>query len=719
MSASLPKTTARVVAEEFNRAIDSHQKGKLDRAKRGYKRVLQSAPDHASAIHLLGVLDLQRGHPEPAAALIEKALAIDPNMAAAHYNLARCQKLLGQLEAAAESAQRCLNITPDDLDALLLLGNTQSELDRGQEAAATFSRALDVDPKLDPVRGARICLNMGLGRQNAADLDLDYLAEHAADPSSVLCSVATKLVEQGDNDNALKVLTKATGIDPTHKHTRSLIAGTLIDMDRNTDALPIVQQLLDEDPHDVFARLKMGFLLANLKRFKDALPILEGVLKDRPEDPALLLKLAYTHQSLEQFEEAVSYYEKLKILEPTEARTWSNLVGLYVGLEDYEKAIEEGLEALRINPNVEQSYLNLAVMFQRLGDFDKAADLYRRAIEVNPNYSTAGSNLAHLLLAHGKIEDGWDLYAHGFTAGLRLPLRQFNTDLWRGEDIRDRTILVWKEQGIGDDIRFASCYPDLIQRAGHVIIETDARLVPLYQRSFPQASVRAQRTDPSLVPVGPPDFSTHTPAGQLPTIFRRSLDAFPAEDGYLRPDPDRVAYWREKVEAAGEGIRVGLAWRSMHQNVARNRTYTELEDWARLIATPGITAINLQYDDPSAEVRAFADKTGLTLHLMDGIDLKDDLDEAAALSKACDLVISAGTSVADMAAAVGTPAMFYGENLHPMQLGTDHFPWYPSARFIGIEPRQPISEVVEVITQDVQAFAKRYLDGEFKQSTDL
>ncbi len=714
MSASLPKTTAHVVAEEFNRAIDSHQKGKLDRAKRGYKRVLQSAPNHASAIHLLGVLDLQRGNPEAAAALIEKAIGIDPNMAAAHYNLARCRKLLGQLQAALASADHCLSITPDDLDALLLKGNALNELERPEEAVTTFSEVLELNPDLSPVRGARICLYLGQGRTNAAALDMAYIIENTDDPVSVLNSVAAKLLDQGDNENALKVLEKATATDPSDKHTLSLIAGALIDLDRNTDALPIVKQLLDDDPDDVLAQLKMGFLLANLKRFKDALPILQGVLKHRPEDSALLLKLAYTHQSLEQFDEAIAYYEKLKILEPTEARTWSNLVGLYVGLEDYEKAIDEGMEALRINPNVEQSYLNLAVMFQRLGDFDKAADLYRRAVEVNPNYSTAGSNLAHLLLAHGKIEDGWDLYAHGFAAGLRLPLRQFNTDLWRGEDIADRTILAWKEQGIGDDVRFASCYPDLIQRAGHVIIETDARLVPLYQRSFPQASVRAQRTDPSLVPVGPPDFSTHTPAGQLPTIFRRSLDAFPAEDGYLKPDPERVAYWREKVEAAGEGIRVGLAWRSMHQNVSRNRTYTELEDWARLIATPGITAINLQYDDPSDEVRAFAEKTGLTLHIMDGIDLKDDLDDAAALSKACDLVISAGTSVADMAAAVGTPAMFYGENRHPMQLGTDHFPWYPSARFIGIGPKQPVSEIVDIITGDVQAFAARYLDGEFK-----
>jgi len=714
MSASLPKTTAKVVAEEFNRAIESHQKGKLDRAKRGYKRVLQSAPNHASAIHLLGVLDLQRGNPEPASVLIKKALAIDPNMAAAHYNLARCEKQLGQLEAAAKSAENCLNITPDDLDALLLLGNTQSELDRGEDATATFSRVLDIDPSLDPVRAERICLYLIKGRENAAFSDIDYLIGNTSAPSETLCNIASRFLGLNDKENARKVLAKAIEADPAHKKARSLMAGTLIDMGLNTEALPIVKGLLDEDPDDVLAKMKLGFALSNLSNYNEALPVLEGIMGDRPEDPHLLLQLARTYHGLERFDDAITLYEKIKIIEPDEARPWSNMVGLYAALEDYEKAIEQGTEALRINPNVEESYLNLGVIFQRLGDFDRAADLYRRALDINPNFSTAGFNLAHLLLEHGEIEDGWDLYAHGFAAGQRLPLRQFNTDLWRGEDISDRTILAWKEQGVGDDVRFSSCYPDLISHAGHVIIETDPRLVSLYQRSFPEATVRAERTKPSQVPVGPPDFSTHTPAGQLPTIFRRSLDAFPAEDGYLKPDPERVAYWRKKVEAAGDGIRVGLAWRSMHQNITRNRTYTELEDWARLIATPGITAINLQYDDPSDEVAALAQKTGQTLHIMEGVDLKDELDEAAALSKACDLVISAGTSVADMAAAVGTPVIFYGESHHAMQLGTDHFPWYPSGRFIGIEPRQPISEIAELITDDVQAFAQRYLAGEFK-----
>jgi len=711
MSGSLPQTAAAQVAEEFNRAIESHQKGKLDRAKRGYKRVLTRAPNHADALHLLGVIDLQRGNNERAADLISQALAINPQMGPAHYNLARCLKATGDNENALTSVTHAVELMPDDVDAALLQGNLLSDLDRKEEAVTAYSRVLDTQPTLDVVRRARAHLYFDIGDTDLAMVKA-YLGENAAQPHAALRDMAIMRIHQEDKDSALSLLEKSLELEPDDRQTQSLYAGTLIDSDRNNDALPVLRKLLREDPDDAESKLKLGILFTNQKRFKEALPVLEGLHQEYPEEPRALLKLAYTYQALERFDEAIAHYEQLKILMPDEARSWSNMSAIYLELEDFDRALEEGMEALRINPNVEQSYLNIAVLLQKIGDYDRAIDLYRRALLVNPEYATAGSNLSHLLLACGEIEDGWDLYGHGFNAGLRKPMRHPNVDLWRGEQIPDDTILVWKEQGVGDDIRFASCFPDIIRTAGKVIIETDPRLVDLYQRSFPEALVRDERTKDELQRIGAPEFKYHTPAGQLPVYFRRSLADFPAEDGYLKPDPERVAYWREKVEACGDGIRLGLSWRSMNQTVSRNLVYSKLTDWADLIGTAGITCINLQYDDATAEIAELQETTGLTLHNFDEINLKDELDDAAALTKACDLVVSAGTSVSDMAAAVGTPVLFYGDTRHAMQLGTDRFPWYPSARFFGRERKQPIEEVVAEITSAVQDFTKRYLAGE-------
>ena len=506
---------------------------------------------------------------------------------------------------------------------------------------------------------------------------------------------------------------RALEIEPKDRQCRTLLAGLLIDSDRNLDAVPILDELLEEYPDDVETKLKLGIALANMLRFKDALPVLQFVHEKAPENSNALLKLAFVYQRLEMFDEAIAHYEKLKVQEPREARSWSNLCAVYTELEEYDKAVTEGMDALRINPDVEQTYLNLAVVFQRAGHWDQAKELYRRALNVNPEYHSVGSNLSHLLLAQGEIEDGWDLYGHGFNAQMRRPQRFIDATLWQNEDISNDQIMVWKEQGIGDDMRFASCYPDLIARAGHVIIETDPRLVTLYQRSFPEATVRPEQTPKEdMVFVGPREFRYHTPAGQLPVHLRRSLDKFPQHEGYLKPDPERVAYWRQKVEAAGDGIRIGLSWRSMHRNVSRDMVYTELADWAELIAADGITCISLQYHEPDEEIAALERDTGLKVHLMEGVDLKDELDEAAALTKACDLVVSAGTSVADMSGALGVPVLFYGNYLHAMQLGTDGFPWYPSSVFFSRPPGSTMQPIVETITREVIGLARKHQAGE-------
>jgi len=228
---------------------------------------------------------------------------------------------------------------------------------------------------------------------------------------------------------------------------------------------------------------------------------------------------------------------------------------------------------------------------------------------------------------------------------------------------------------VGDELRLASCYPDAIARAASVVIECDRRLVPLFARSFPTARVRPAETGPE-----PPDADVHCPAGSLPRLLRRDLADFPDHDGYLVADEGLRRRWRERL--AGPGLTVGISWRSMNLAVGRLRHYTTPEEWAPVLATPGVRFVSLQYGDEQqvrAELRDLAERTGATVELWDDVDYTDDFDDVAALVAELDLVVGVGTTPALLAGALGRPVWMLALP-DPMALGTPGYPWFPSMR---------------------------------------
>jgi hypothetical protein len=161
--------------------------------------------------------------------------------------------------------------------------------------------------------------------------------------------------------------------------------------------------------------------------------------------------------------------------------------------------------------------------------------------------------------------------------------------------------------------------------------------------------------------------------------LRKRVEDFPKER-FLTPDPERVAQYRKRLEALGPGPYVGVCWRSMMIDVKRKKYYSALDLWGPVLNTPNVTFVNVQYGDVKDELAAACAKHGVAIHNFDDLDLKNDLDGAAALSAALDLVISAPTAAAAMAGSVGTPLWFLSAGRTWPQLGTDHYPWYRDTR---------------------------------------
>src|SRR5690606_14506650 len=186
------------------------------------------------------------------------------------------------------------------------------------------------------------------------------------------------------------------------------------------------------------------------------------------------------------------------------------------------------------------------------------------------------------------------------------------------QPIKGRRLLVVGEQGIADELIFANAMNDVIEAVGsegQVYLAVEARMVGLYQRSFPRAIVgghRAIRLEGRLTRYVPfieewaeagEKIDAWTPIASLMAVYRPSVASFPAHEGYITPDPERVAHWKAELEKLGPGLKIGLHWKSLVMTGARAAFFASgFQLWRPLLTTPGCVMVNLQCGDVSADL---------------------------------------------------------------------------------------------------------------------
>ena len=230
-------------------------------------------------------------------------------------------------------------------------------------------------------------------------------------------------------------------------------------------------------------------------------------------------------------------------LEPQHAPALSNLG--YVQFKYLGRA-EEGEENLRravqAQPGFAAARLNLGMLLQERGLLDEALSAYQEALRREPDLAEARLNRALIWLARGDFARGWPQYEARKGGSAHFTPRNFPFPEWDGKPAPGRTVLVYGEQGLGDEIMFASCLPDVIARTGRCVIDCAPQLAPLFRRSFPTAAVHGGRQDASdlawLDGVG---------AGRFSDRDRQPARAFPDEprglsrsSGYLKADESAV-----------------------------------------------------------------------------------------------------------------------------------------------------------------------------------
>ncbi len=461
-------------------------------------------------------------------------------------------------------------------------------------------------------------------------------------------------------------------------------------------AIKYIRKALQFRPSDIApAHYNLGCALVAKGQFDEAITQYHKAIELNPFFAAAYNNLGRALQEKGQLGEAITQYHKALELSPFFADPYCNLGYVLEEKGQFDEAITHSLKAIELDPSLAMAYNNLGLALQGKGQLNEAVASYHKALQLNPNLAEAHWNMSLALLLLGNFKEGWKEYEWRWKEKTFLKNScshqpsHFSQPVWDGSSFKEKSLLIYAEQGIGDEIMFASCFQEVIERRSRCTIECDKRLIPIFARSFPEAifveSVKEHDTSSSQLPRTDMVISL----GSLPKFFRTDFDSFPKKNLYLMPNIEQVEMWHNRFKALGKGLKIGISWRGGAKSGVIRKRSIMLEQWDKLLSLSGVHFINLQYGDCKNELKEIKGKLGVSIHDWEDADPLKDLDNFAAQIAALDLIISVDNSTVHMAGALGKQVWVLLPCVPDWRwmLNREDSPWYPTMRLF----RQPSS----------------------------
>ena len=587
----------------------------------------------------------------------------------------------GSLKQAEMICRQILKKNPNNSDTLHLLGLILIQAGKYELAINHISKAIHVTPNMYSyyfdLGNAFACT----GQIDEAINNFKKTIELKPDYFGAYNSLGNALKEKGIFDEAINYYRKALTIKPDYAEAYHNLGAALKEKGKLDEAINNYRKALKLKLDNPLAYYNLGTALAEKGKLDEAIEEFRKALKLKPDFAEAHYNLGVALKEKGMFDEVIEELRKALTIKPDYADAYNNLGTAFKEKGMLDKAINNYRKALTLSHDNPLVYYNLGSAFSDKGLIGEALNHYRMALSLKPDYSDAHWNMSLLLLKRSNFEQGWRKFEWRLLEKDYIPLYSPQPH-WNGLPLKDRTLLIQAEQGVGDEIMFASCLPDVISQGGHCVLECDMRLMPLFSRSFPEVKliprINADYPDQNHLP----QADVKIAIGSLPLHFRPDLSSFPQQKSYLVPDKQEVERWSIRFKELGEGLKVGISWRGGKEARVRHMRSTALQRWTDLFSIAGIHFINLQYGDSVRELQEIKEETGVTIHDWEDADPLKNLDDFAAQIAALDLVISVDNSTVHMAGALGVPVwtlLPFACDWRWMQ-EVDDTPWYKSVK---------------------------------------
>lgn len=470
-------------------------------------------------------------------------------------------------------------------------------------------------------------------------------------------------------------------------------------------ALAWIDRALETMPDWFEALNHRGIACHQLGRLDDALTAFDRAIRARPDAAQVHHNRAHALAESGSPEAALPGFDTALRLKPDYLEAHFCRANALQALGRPEEALDAYDQVLRLQPNHVAALNNQGIAWQNIGDDDRALASFERALIAQPGYASACYNLGLQCLRRGRFVEGWAGYAHRWNSeGFRSARLTTTRPPW-DPDKPCRRVLIWAEQGIGDQILFSQCLSLALERIDSFMVAVDERLLPLFRRAWPMIDFRAFGT-----PIHESDFDTHLPmADWVARCIRSQDDVMRLPYPYLKADAARSQSLREHLGPDGRKI-IGISWRSNHPRHGRAKSMP-LQDLAPLLRQPDARFVNLQYGDVQEEISAASEALGVTVTQVANVDLFHDLEGLAALIEVCDRVVTTSNSTAHFAGATGKPTalllpigsgrLWYWHDQDGPSL------WYPSIHRMGQKRRGEWQSLATQVAEWMQGEPER------------
>jgi tetratricopeptide (TPR) repeat protein len=733
----------------FKEALTLQQSNQFELAIHRYLELLAIKPQHFDALQLLATCYAHINRYDLAIATFSDALAINKKNPKVFNNYGFVLAKVGDTANALKMYEKALKLDTTYLDALNNLANLFQQMGSFEKAVDLYTRINKIDKNYVQSYFNKGVALQKLNRLPQALSSYEETLKRIPNHVDALLNKAIICKEMGLYEDS-KAIYKALLNIPNTSYTFDLYNnyGNLLQaMGSYSEAIDQFDLAIMANPNQAITYSNRGNALQRINRFEESLQSYAIAITLLNTNPDFFNNRGNVHQksgdpqsSLHDYDYAVSldpshvqaYYNKANLykelgevelarenykyclyLEPRYADAHNNLGNVYKDLNNFSSALISYDDALRFNPSHIDAHVNKGVVLQKTLDLSGALKYFDLALSLDSNNSKALVNKAMVLLLEGKLSEAWPIYENRLHDKEFNPLplitqKPFLTDL--NSNIR---VLLWSEQGVGDEVMFASMFTNLQRRVRSLIIKVDPRLISLFERSFP-GIIFYKKEDEVIESL----YDAHLPMGSLCNVLQMDVsDVRGLKPAYIfvdRLQSEATAQSLQKAfdplkTAPSSGIKkplfCGISWKSINPKSGLDRS-VELDLLLSELKTSEIFFVNLQYptqdfDDNKAQI---LNQTGSLITT--DINIFEDIDGFVNLIDACDIVLTIDNSTAHFSAALGKPTLVllpYCPDWRWM-LETEKSYWYPSVTLFRQKFWGDWSEPLRAVKTALHAF---------------